>query len=779
MKGPTKRRNVSTEGGNEKKRPRTKVRGPGRGSGPAESDAQQRRGLKSSSRLRKQLAKGSAGQQQTQPQTREPTTGTAPPSTAGGGEDEEALREKFDRLMKDLDRTYNNAEYSRCIKAANALLKLPSYILNQDWGTREWGGALERYDPGYRVLDGIRETMIVCHTESRQNRSAVKICGKVIADKKVPACTKAWAVTQKVDCLLNAGLICEAYTFALKQDDDGVRDCNDVYLALQKCFPWFVGLARIKWAFRELQGAARNAREALQIAGKGLDREPASWVLWCYLIIAEAASELKPTRSNLRQALKWWKKAIDMDRVERRAGSSTATTSICRIRCIVWLSSILEAYGTEIGKEMASYLTARLRGLRDELTAEFNAMSEVASDDCVLELHEAKLLLCRLEGETAVKEQKRTVVIDCSSGGVAKYLTRSLTPNCTWVYQSPAGDPGMRLGLKALVALQPIKARDELTVYRLPSTSSVAAKPRKGRKKRGGTDEGDSAPRLGFGEVYEDLTDSYGHAALLHGYLHNHGEVHRSPVFDTDAVQIVAMPVERVAKEGPFRVLAARDVAVGERIFMCDGIIRALSPGQLGQADPATVIPLRDLPKGAFGFWVNPKTMKYIDVQGELPDLRNSKNARNTKPSPSPMVDVESLKDITHVFGLSSKLTALILSRLRDPSHYGALTKLFNGLYRLPRNEAFNRAAWKLAERHRLCEPQGQRRRGENTGETSDSMSTLMYSPDEDDYFPSEVSPETAARQAVFSEDQDHMAEAIRLLRRCCISSSSSSSSAG
>ncbi|KAF4691518.1 hypothetical protein FOZ60_015379 [Perkinsus olseni] len=700
MKGPTKRRNVSAEGGNEKKRPRTKVRGPGRGSGPAESDAQQRRGLKSSSRLRKQLAKGSAGQQQTQPQTSEPTTGT-PPSTAGGGEDEEALREKFDRLMKDLDRTYNNAEYSRCIKAANALLKLPSYILNQDWGTREWGGALERYDPGYRVLDGIRETMIVCHTESRQNRSAVKICGKVIADKR--------------------RLICEAYTFALKQDDDGVRDCNDVYLALQKCFPWFVGLARIKWAFRELQGAARNAREALQIAGKGLDREPASWVLWCYLIIAEAASELKPTRKQSTAGFE----------VERRAGSSTATTSICRIRCIVWLSSILEAYGTEIGEEMASYLTARLRGLRDELTAEFNAMSEVASDDCVLELHEAKLLLCRLEGETAVKEQK--------------------LPS--------RGDPGMRLGLKALVALQPIKARDELTVYRLPSTSSVAT------------------PRLGFGEVYEDLTDSYGHAALLHGYLHNHGEVHRSPVFDTDAVQIVAMPVERVAKEGPFRVLAARDVAVGERIFMCDGIIRALSPGQLGQADPATVIPLRDLPKGAFGFWVNPKTMKYIDVQGELPDLRNSKNARNAKPSPIPMVDVEGLEDITHVFGLSSKLTALILSRLKDPSHYGALTKLFNGLYRLPRNEAFNRAAWKLAERYRLCEPQGQRRRGENTGESSDSMSTIMYSPDEDDYVPREVSPETAACQAVFSEDQDHMAEAIRLLRRCCISSSSSSSS--
>lgn len=257
-------------------------------------------------------------------------------------------------------------------------------------------------------------------------------------------------------------------------------------------------------------------------------------------------------------------------------------------------------------------------------------------------------------------------------------------------------------GLKALIALRPVRARDELTVYRLPSsTPSVKVRaPRGGRRE--GISEDDLAPRLGFGEVYEDLTDSYGHGALLQAYVHNHGENHRSSVFDTDAVQILPMPPERVAKDGLFRVVAARDVAVGERIFVCDGIIRALSPAQLGQADPATVMPLRDLPKGAFGFWVNPKTMKYLAVQGELPDLRVSKKARKNEDSGP--VDIEGLDDITTIFGLSRKLTQMILLLLKEPTRYGELVKLFHGIHRLPRDEDFYRGVWKLAVRYKLCD---------------------------------------------------------------------------
>lgn len=82
-----------------------------------------------------------------QPTIREPS-----PASSGlvGEDDEEPSQERFDRLMKQLDSTYNNGEYAKCIKAGKALLKLPATILHQDWGIRRWGGALEQYNPGYR-----------------------------------------------------------------------------------------------------------------------------------------------------------------------------------------------------------------------------------------------------------------------------------------------------------------------------------------------------------------------------------------------------------------------------------------------------------------------------------------------------------------------------------------------------------------------------------------------------------------------------------------------------
>ncbi|KAF4677390.1 hypothetical protein FOL47_001976 [Perkinsus chesapeaki] len=763
MHGPTKRRNVSSEEGNEKKRLRTKAQ---------PKEGQQRQAKAAGGVTSKRPTRGPESQR-----VEGDREESAAPSSEAVVEGRAVWQEKLDRLMDEMDKTYNSCQYSKCIKAANAMLKLPSYLLNEDWGTRWWGGSLERYGPGYRLLDGIRETLIVSHTESGQDKSAVKICNSVIADKRVPPATKAWAVTQKIDCLLNMGSISEAYTFAHKLDDGGVRNGNEVYMQLQKCFPWFVGLARIKWAFRELQDAAVNAKEALLLAGKNLKKEPASWVLWCYLIVAEAASELKPTKSNIRKALKWWRKAIETERKETRAVNSTATrASICRTRFIVWLTDMLEAFGNELGEDVAAYLLARLRSVHDELTEEYKALSEVALDDCTLELRAAKMLLCRMEG--GVKEQNRTLVVDCSSGGVARYLTRSLTPNCIWVYQSPAGDPGMRLGLKGLVALRPLKAREELTVYRQPCTVTGASTTTTGRSRRGkkggnggAAESGDesAAPRLGFGEVYEDLTDSYGHAALLHGYLHDHGEKHRSPVFDTDAVEVVRMPPERVAREGPFRVMAARDVAPGERILMCDGIIRALSPAQLGQADPATVIVLQDLPRGAYGFWVNPKTMEYIAIQGGLPDLggkiRNIRKPLATSDAVNP-IDLEGLEDIKSIFGLNSRLTSLVLSRLRDPSHHLALAKFFAALQKLPKNAAFNRAAWKLFERYKLVETPRSRGDSLDCGESTGQGSVVEESIDGDEeLIPDARSAESMARRAVFSEDKDYMGEALRILR--------------